>query len=253
MTSSALTAEAPCVAIVSPHLDDACFSLGLTVELWASGGFSVKIINCYTISNYAPNCSHADAEAITKIRVEEDREFARRVGVHPTINLERLDAPLRLHCEPDAVCTERVLNEGDRSEIHELSQLLRPLLRQSCVVAPLSVGNHIDHRLSHLATIEAVPPDHPLGFYEDLPYSAGLDENGIESAVLTASRNCGRDLRAYITRHPDAALTKRDLICVFCSQFAQEDCLAMVEHAERYGGGERLWVDSNLWDRIADV
>ena len=47
--------------VLSPHRDDAAFSLGLAVDSWLAAGHSVSVLNFFTQSAYAP---YSDVETL---------------------------------------------------------------------------------------------------------------------------------------------------------------------------------------------
>ncbi|SRR6266571_5474442 len=88
------------LVVVSPHRDDAAFSAGITIDLWPKRGWPVTIINCYTISDYAPNHPNLSKAAVTELRRMEDYKFREYLGGGiKFMDLNLLDAPLRF-CFP---------------------------------------------------------------------------------------------------------------------------------------------------------
>src|SRR5947209_6634391 len=172
--------------VVSPHRDDAAFSAGLTIDQWLARGWPVKIINCYTISEYAPQHARLDRAAVMKLRRAEDLAFARHLGDGVEfVELNLLDAPLRFCCPVEEVCNGAVDQDRIMAEVELLADHLRRIVNRGVLLIPLSVGNHIDHviarqtcvRLSELCS---------LAFYEDLPYSARVGPEEVAEARLAA-------------------------------------------------------------------
>ncbi len=84
------------ISIVSPHQDDAALSLGLTIRFLARERVSVRIVNCFTISNYAPFSESRDVQEVSALRRHEDARFAKKMGENVEIcDLDRFDFPLR--------------------------------------------------------------------------------------------------------------------------------------------------------------
>ena len=153
------------VLFLSPHLDDAVLSCPAYVQQLVKEGSEVRIATVFTESD-------GSAESLYRTRRAEDRKAARGLGAKVT-HLGFPDAPFRSPRYRDFcgivfgrareyLATRRVVAR----EIEQLIRRWRPL----CVVAPLAVGNHVDHRLVRDAALMAANPGELL-FYEDRPYA----------------------------------------------------------------------------------
>jgi LmbE family N-acetylglucosaminyl deacetylase len=137
---------------VAPHLDDV--ALSCPVHVLRAG--EALIATVFT----EPQHAH---------RRQEDREAAAVLGA----DVEHLafhDAPFRDRAYGDfagIVFGQAPEYDGTRDRV---ARALRSLLPADVVVAPLAVGNHVDHRLVRDAALQAVPAER-LRFYEDRPYS----------------------------------------------------------------------------------
>src|SRR5581483_9095791 len=128
------------IHVLSPHRDDAIFSLFFSLCGWRARGMPVCITNFFTRSNYAPQARADGASAISEIRKREDRAALRRADLAIRVHdRELLDAPLRLEIPSSRVC------------------LTQP-------------------RDSDIAMVERALPASRLAFYEDLPYAMWSDE-----------------------------------------------------------------------------
>src|SRR5690606_13726029 len=84
------------------------------------------------------------------------------------------DAIYRLHPEtgePLYTSDEDIFGSVHPSEerlVEEIAQFLASLPSASRVVAPLAIGNHVDHQLVHAAATHVWQTD--LLYYEDYPY-----------------------------------------------------------------------------------
>jgi LmbE family N-acetylglucosaminyl deacetylase len=219
------------VTIISPHRDDAIASAGLLILDLVRRRVPVHIIDCFTISNYAPFCEDRSAD-VTTVRRDEDEAIARRLGdgVH-WMDLALNDAPIRLNCSSDVVCD---LGPGAlrQAEIADLNARLRSAIPGgSFVVAPLAVGGHIDHILTRQATASIAH-----AYYEDLPYMA--DAHPSELANLT------RGYSPILT--PASCLAKKLVLArQYKSQFDATEIAAIERHAGAVCG-ERIWRDLTL-------
>ena len=99
------------IVVLSPHRDDAAFSLSLSMSHWLAVGHSITLLNVFTRSLYAP---YSDAESKTEserleyvsaLRKREDQKFlASLSGDIQMIDLDVVDAPIRLECDAAIVC-----------------------------------------------------------------------------------------------------------------------------------------------------
>lgn len=67
-------------------------------------------------------------------------------------------------------------------EIHRIVDDLQP----DTVVAPLGVGRHIDHTITHIATRQFEARSTPIWWYEDLPYALYPELSGWETRLTSA-------------------------------------------------------------------
>ena len=136
------------VLVVSPHRDDAAFSLTLSIDEWLRAGHSVIVMNCFTRSAYAP---FSDAPSIhpndrltfvSALRQREDEAWRKQrqssqVDFHD-LNLK--DAPVRLRCPLEELSTWEVspsdkafsgICKAAKSIVHDalVLPLRRPALR----------------------------------------------------------------------------------------------------------------------------
>ena len=239
------------IVVVSPHRDDACFSLGLSIGCWIEAGHTVVVVNCFTRSEYAP---HADFEFIhsndrmprvSALRLREDEAWQKMYGRGlQLVDLNLKDAPLRLHIAADQVLG-RPVNPDDKT----MTKLPRAVagLKPDAVVLPLALGGHVDHVTARSAMmgaeIEGLPA---MAFYEDLPYAA---RPGAAAEIAGMARGLGGDAGgelapAFVTAKGSierAVERKRRLALCYDSQIADEVAQQIAAFSVEYGGRERLW------------
>jgi LmbE family N-acetylglucosaminyl deacetylase len=239
------------ILVVSPHLDDAAFSLSLAIRSWLHRNHTVDVINCFTQSEYAP---YSDAESmprnarrtyVTTLRLKEDENWRKKLGPGlQTSNWSLEDAPLRLHCGVDQVCslipvpTDKCCGTIRTATEKALGQT------GAALVVPLALGGHVDHRTVHdsLLPLAHENPNRPLAFYEDLPYAARA---GAEDEIERVIERMGGELRpAFSSARSDiesAALWKRRLAFWYDSQIDDRTAEQIGDFCRRYGGRERMW------------
>ena len=237
--------------MLSPHRDDAAFSLGLSIGTWLEAGHRVEVVNCFTRSEYAP---HAEFEFIhsndrlprvTALRLREDQSWQKMYGVSKPglTDLNLKDAPLRLHVAVDQVCGLPV-NPNDKAMVKVPKAVVA--LSPEAVVMPLALGAHVDHVTVREAMMAAaLAPGTAVAFYEDLPYAARPGTvDTIEAAAAAVS---GELQPLFVTSEgpSDVAVArKRRLALCYDSQIADEEAEQIASFCARYGGRERLWGDA---------
>ncbi len=244
------------IVVVSPHRDDACFSSALALLAWSSQQHATLVINCFTVSDYAPlsdaNETHANdrIQYVSALRRREDESFMRRVGFVEMRDLGLRDAPLRLGCGLEEICT-RTLDPEDASLRAIRSAVARELhrWRADALLLPMALGSHVDH----VAAREAVLPmaaERPCAFYEDLPYAARAEVTStIESASEVLGDCIGETLQPLLYGVPEQVAGKRMLAALYASQIDAAEAESIAGFASSYGGRERLWANA-AWQAL---
>ncbi|MFF0151737.1 PIG-L deacetylase family protein [Micromonospora sp. NPDC005203] len=171
---------------VSPHLDDAVFSVGGTLAALVAAGWTVRVVTCFTatvaeLSPFALACQvdkglPAEVDYMALRRAEDDAACA-VLGAEP-VHLPLPEAPHRGYSDPAA------LFAGVRAD-DRVADALRPLLRPQLanadvVLAPQALGDHADHRIV-TETVARLAPDGL--WWRDVPYvSRRLTESAWQGA-----------------------------------------------------------------------
>ena len=254
------------ILILSPHRDDAAFSLSIAITRWLNARHTVTLLNVFTRSRYAPYSDAAfvhendELSYVTAMRLREDELFIRRIkeslpkGLKNHLHMADLnlkDAPIRLRIPLEEV-TDTPVNPAD----HSIEKIRKAITKQSeagtmeALVVPAALGNHIDH----LTVREAAQPftaNIPTAYYEDLPYatthpSAATDLEALREAAI--ERN---DPLIPITYQIESAIEiKRKLVLNYASQIDDETGTLIGDFAQRYNGGERLWANRSWLDAM---
>jgi LmbE family N-acetylglucosaminyl deacetylase len=167
---------------LSPHFDDVVFSCGGLVREQTLGG---NIVEIWTICGGGPPSGELSPLAkeihqswnapddVYLIRQKEDQQACDYLEAYST-HLRIPDAMYRksLQTKKPYYTSEEDLFQGLHPEedylVYRLRQeLIFRLPPDPVVIAPLGIGNHIDHQLTHQA---AGGLDGPVYYYADYPY-----------------------------------------------------------------------------------
>ena len=237
------------LTVLSPHRDDAAFSLFLALSYWSSSGVRLRVVNFFTVSEYGPRV-HSGALSVTTARRREDHRVLARIDGLAVHDLQLLDAPIRLGISPASVFEPGLAESIAQSEANALARRIRKYFRRGLVLAPLALGDHVDHHLVRRASIESSFA-HKLGFYEDLPYAMWASDDVLRARVSECEDSTQTVLKPVVVRSR-AFLQKRAAIAGYQSQIALADANAIARFASRYGG-ERIWIPkhSRAWSLVA--
>jgi LmbE family N-acetylglucosaminyl deacetylase len=236
------------ITVLSPHRDDAAFSVGLSIGVWLDSGHRVDVVNCFTRSEYSPfgdlQFVHANdlRSYVTSMRHKEDVRWSRKYR-QPVVltDLNLRDAPQRLRCGVEEVCCVPV--RPDDPSIAVVRSKLEKCTTDALLL-PLGIGDHVDHLTARMAAKDGWPASLALAFYEDLPYAARA---GAAERIEARVRQAGSDLEpgfAGAAVDPEQAVErKRQLALCYDSQIDSETTGQIARFCERYDGRERLWAN----------
>jgi LmbE family N-acetylglucosaminyl deacetylase len=240
------------LTVLSPHRDDAAFSLYLSLKRWCRSGIKVTVLNFFTVSAYGKSPAGSGPEIISAVRRTEDRRVLARIDRRiQVLDCELLDAPLRLGIPPKAVFhPETQLLAGAMAP--EVASLIRANARNSLLVAPLALGGHVDHFAVYQAATSC-PIKQRLAFYEDLPYVAWTSDEMLRQRIRETEARTQVQLRSAIILQEDGRWQKQHGIAQYRSQIAREEAALISKFSVRYAGGERLWIPkhSRAWAWLA--
>lgn len=229
------------VSILSPHRDDAAFSLFICLAKWSmSPSVKLKVLNFFTESAYAPHANASNSSKVSGIRKREDRRAVASINRSIQVtDRNLLDAPLRLGIAPSAVCNAETQGLISEALIEQLTKKLRRG-RAELTIAPLGLGDHVDHVAVRRAAVRAVTPS-CLAFYEDLPYATWTPENVLREHVSQVEEAIGRELKPVIIRDRKLAKLKQRIVAQYRSQIDWQGASMIASWSKHYGGGERIW------------
>ncbi len=205
------------LVIVSPHHDDACFSIGAILAAVGEG----VLINVFTQSSYlaqrpAGLYSKLSIDDVVAIRTAEDEAFAARCGlVRQALGCR--EPALHGRRPNDLTGLDQDIAEASRPLLSALAEPSSTPGRRFLLV-PLAAGRHVNHLAVHAIVVRALDDlsqRFRIGFYEDLPYAHNPIERRWGLAKL-ARLPAGRSYRRYTFTPPWAG--KRDLIECYPTQ-----------------------------------
>jgi LmbE family N-acetylglucosaminyl deacetylase len=252
------------ILILSPHRDDAAFSLSIAITNWLTARHAVTILNVFTRSRYAP---YSDADFVhendqisyvSAMRLREDEHFLRRVtetlpkglknNLH-MVDLNLKDAPIRLRI-PLEELSDTPVNPTDPA----IEKIRKTLVKQSeagateALVLPAVLGKHVDHLTVREAAMRFTSII-PAAFYEDLPYATTHPSAATDLELLRESAEQRNEpLSPVIYQIESAVERKCKLILGYASQIDDDAGALISNFATRYNGGERLWANQSWLD-----
>ena len=236
------------IIVISPHRDDAAFSLSLAIDAWLAQGHDVRVLSCFTRSKYAPfwvpdpEAHSNQIDATSALRADEDRAWAGTFSHNiRMMDLKLNDAPLRLNCADSEVCT---FPTDDSDPSKQVIKAAITDLNADAVVLPMGLGGHVDHLTARDAAIKAtLEADVPMAAYEDLPYAA---RPSAAKGILSSAASLRLGLTAGFVHMPGdiAGSVKRklELALLYRSQIDYSVARNIADFSLRYKGRERLWM-----------
>ncbi len=248
------------ILILSPHRDDAAFSLAISINHWLSVGHRVTILNAFTRSLYAP---YSDAESlhendrlsyVSAMRKKEDAQFLKQIPGALMVDLNIKDAPIRLHCDSSIVCDMDV-NVADTCipKIRKAVAAVRDKHSGTmALVLPLGLGHHVDHRTARDAALP-LSTTVPCAFYEELPYATrggvAVDLTRFREDTATRLHEPLFPVLCHGT-HTRPTEYKKRIALMYSSQIDEALADVIANFTHRYHGAERLWVNE-AWLAVA--
>ncbi|WP_426265945.1 PIG-L deacetylase family protein [Sphingomonas sp. LHG3443-2] len=197
---------------ISPHLDDAVFSVGATLWRAARRGWRVVVATVFT-GNVAQPTGFALVCQLDKgltddvdymaLRRAEDEEACARLGAD-ALHLPLLEAPHRGYESAPTLFGDVSPYDPAKGYVRDAIAALLADLRPDILLAPLGIGGHVDHLVVRDAVAELNNPPTTL-LWEDWPY---LDRSDLPA----------RDQALGIPAGPDARAAKLCACAAYASQ-----------------------------------
>jgi LmbE family N-acetylglucosaminyl deacetylase len=238
---------------LSPHLDDVALSCGGQIYQRTAAGERVLIVSITAgdpphdaVSSYAQSLHDRWAlvsDAVAARRAE-DIAACRILGAD-WLHWDLPDCIYRFHPETGApfyVSDPDIFGAVHAAEqpiVAQLRDQIAALPAHGLLVAPLTIGNHVDHTLTRLAAEATADPT--LWYYEDYPYAQQAEARRRGLPPVEAGWT------ATTIALSEAALTaKIAAIGAFKSQLStffhdDADLARQVRTFTEWVGGEQLW------------
>lgn len=245
---------------LSPHMDDAAISCGGRIIAQTARGERVLVVTLCTAApapegpfsdlarEFHAQWSLAPEQAIAA-RLEEERLAMRRLGAD-YLWAGMLDAIYRY---PAAYNSRASLFNAPAPDdplfasLREFVGGLRERRPHATFYAPLGVGSHVDHLITHAAVRDTLGNE--VRFYEELPYV--IMPGALDQRLAALDRPFAPNVIAIDT----TLEAKIDTIAIYASQMVElfGSAAAMAEAITGYAAtvpteagayGERLWLES---------
>lgn len=225
------------VFILSPHIDDAAYSLALTISKCTESNIAVTIINCFTVTKWtAIAVENKEISTVSLLRKNEDVAFYRSFnGEINIIHLDLLDAPLR----NGYIFQNQPFQQNELQLIEDLKKLLEQHVVGGILLCPLAIGNHIDHAICREAVIELYKKFSVI-FFEDLPYAQRIGEDQIHRHMHNLEEQLGVKITNYSAGIENLTIDKGQAIGAYKSQLNEDIRSEIMSHLNALKG-ERLW------------
>ncbi len=237
---------------LSPHLDDAALSSGGQIFQRTQAGESILVLTI--MAGDPPNSGFSDfaqelherwelANDMVAARREEDIRACHILGadyLHWNIPdcIYRADAQTHRPFYPVWEKVIDAIHPQEEGLVQQLAQQFTHLPSAAQIIAPLGVGNHVDHQIVRAAAERCWGKK--LDYYEDYPYAQ--TPGALENTIQIES-----DWRAtQIPLTPAAIDAKVEAILAFASQVSTffNGRIDLEQQLSQYAnqvGGERIW------------
>ncbi|MBV9267516.1 MAG: PIG-L family deacetylase [Acidobacteriaceae bacterium] len=244
--------------VLSPHCDDAVFSIATWMQHWCAQRVQVTVANFFTRSTYAPRAvvpadlAGQEQTAVSALRKREDLRSIKRISRGIDVRACDLqDAPLRLGVPVSAV-SDPFRVSMQQADVERSAAIINRLRQRTAVfIAPLGLGGHVDHLTIHRAAVLAVPSS-LLAFYEDLPYATWTAEEAIVERLRAAECTVKSRMLPRVLRIPHHIRLKQRLAAGYETQIGRNEARAIANYGSKYKSGERIWIPlhSRRWNAL---
>ncbi|MGB3848500.1 MAG: PIG-L family deacetylase [Tunicatimonas sp.] len=248
------------IVLLSPHLDDAVFSVGGLMAALADEGHSLHVVTCFTRSvpnptGFALACQldkglSAEVDYM-QLRREEDAQACDLLGAQPHW-LDLPEAPHRGYHSAAALFGNLAAEDTVQPELQEQLAQVVAKIKPDLILSPVGIGSHVDHRQVVRAVASLQESFVNLFFqrWYDEPYLSRHPEQYPER--VTAEQELGWEvLQQRATRADDTA------VCLNVGGYADRKIAACVAYVTQvgfqFGGAERIRGGLERQERLTEL
>ncbi|MDR2992976.1 MAG: hypothetical protein LBV11_03970 [Bacillus cereus] len=237
------------ILIVSPHPDDAVFSLGAHILHYNQ--YQILVWNLFSIQNYS---IHKSAENPKDEIIKEDKEAAEQLGFQVQYENYK-EAGMRGCHKLSKIFNYTTIREEDKEIFSSLVQRMALFLESKSfdkIYIPLGCGGHVDHILARDSFLtwwlEQNKHDFKLYAYEDLPYGTNSEwlQKSLEISNKYSLHPHFMEINCYIN-------DKLTAIAIYKSQIRKRDLEIIKTHSfdTQYGCMvERTWEIKPKYEKV---
>ncbi|MBN1219754.1 MAG: PIG-L family deacetylase [Anaerolineae bacterium] len=259
---------------LSPHFDDAALSCGGAIHQQTRSGQKVLVVTIcaapppsnVSLSLFARalHASWGNPDDIVATRRAEDRASMAILGAD-YLWLDFVDCIYRGNPEKGEwfyLNNDDLFGQVHPADLALVDKIVQavveriPKKKTTVVYAPLSIGHHVDHQLTHAAAWQLQQRGWPVVFFEDYPYVDSERFVGWNLEVVLAHlRQMNRHLKPRLQTFSEKDLqAKVDSIRAYASQLVAlfNSEMEMAERVRGYAGqvgegraAERIWLPSS--------
>ncbi len=231
------------IMFFSPHHDDAVLSCGGLLRQLSVLCDEIHIVNVFTKSLWAPNCSqYKSMEEISSRRAKENDAYCDALHLKNT-NLGFEDSMVRGYDDYEELNTDY-----RKDSIHvDAAKLIGRVMNQGTYdlyFCPLALGNHVDHQIVKYGVLSNPMRDTSyIIFYEDLPYASLIEEE-----MGQIEYELSKTLHSLEFEFSAIEQKKRQDIMIYHSQLEENLIDNALNYAKRFQQSEyheRIWIDSS--------
>lgn len=178
------------VLTLSPHLDDAAFSVGpLLAEIATSARVIVATVFTQSVtdpSGFALACQLDKGLALDvdymKLRRDEDKEWAKIIGAE-FVHGRFMEAPHRGYHSPIELFGPILESDKIKLSLTRWLDEIIDLFTPDLILIPLGIGGHVDHQLVREIAAEAMADRATFVFFKDQPYSWKSNDDSLKDML----------------------------------------------------------------------
>jgi hypothetical protein len=232
------------VVVLSPHFDDACFSVGGLLEALGGG----ELINVFNRSLYLARRPAGlegtlDEAQVQALRDAEDQAFAERCGLRRSV-LGGAEPGFHGRRPGALEAVEQDIATMQDAVMAALLARVPTAGQRAFLLAPMAVGRHVNHHAVHAMVArqrETLARHFHLCFYEDLPYAHDPFQR---AARLRAFQAAWPTWQRGV--HAPGWARKRALVALYPTQLKREPARWKFRPASAWPWGvhEAVWMDA---------